>query len=100
MLSAAPGAESARFIGPPVAGVVAREVGDCFALLSPHTAQVLVLNETASDVWRLADGELTLELIVELLARAYRVPPEMIRGEVARTVGALEDYGLLARPDG
>ena len=100
MSSTPSGTESGRFIGPPADGVVAREVGGCFALLCPDNSQAIVLNATASDVWRLADGDLTLERIVDLLARAYRVPPEMIGVEVERTVAALEDHGLLVRPDG
>ncbi len=100
MSSTPSGTESGRLIGPAADGVVAREVGDCFAVLSPDTSQAMVLNATASDVWRLAGGDLTLERIVDLLARAYKVSPETIRVEVERTVASLEDYGLLLRPDG
>lgn len=95
----APEAASGRLVGPAVVGVVVREVRDCLALLCPERAEVVVLNATASDVWRLADGDLTLDHIVELMARAYGVSPETIRVDVVRTVDTLEDYGLLRRPD-
>ena len=65
-------------------------------LLSPDPVQVLVLNETASDVWRLLDGELTLTDIVSLLARAYGVEPLAICDEVAGTIRRLEENGLVA----
>ena len=54
-------------VGPRAAGVVEREVEGCFALLCADGDRVLVLNETASDLWRLIDGDLTLDVIVDLL---------------------------------
>lgn len=85
-----------RRIGPPVAGVVEREVAGCFALLCPDEELVLLLNETASDVWRLLDGELTLETIVDLLARAYQAEPSDIYEDVELTVAYLLTHGLVS----
>ena len=83
-------------IGPPALGVMEREVAGCVVLLSPDQAELLVLNETASDVWRLVDGELTLSDIVSLLARAYGVDPQAICDEVADTIHRFEENGLLS----
>lgn len=83
-------------IGPPAAGVMEREVGGCVVLLSPDQSEVLVLNETASDVWRLVDGELTLSDIVSLLARAYGMDPQAICDEVAATIHRFEENGLVS----
>ena len=83
-------------VGPPVAGVVEREVGGCFVLLCPDQEHVLLLNETASDVWRLLDGQLTLDKIVDLLARAYQAEPGDIYEDVEHTVASLRSHGLLA----
>ena len=76
--------------------VVETEIEGCLALFHPHKAQVLVLNETASDVWRLIDGQLTLEAIVLALSRAYGVEPDAIRADVGRTVVLLRTPGFLA----
>lgn len=83
-------------IGPPTLGVLEREVGGCVVLLPPDQTQVLVLNETASDVWRLVDGDLTLSDIVSLLARAYGVEPLAICDEVASTIRRFEENGLVS----
>ena len=96
-MSVKPGqAQVSRRIGPPAAGVMEREVGGCVVLLSPDQAEVLVLNETASDVWRLVDGDLTLSDIVSLLARAYGVDPLTICDEVVGTIRRFEENGLVA----
>jgi hypothetical protein len=83
-------------VGPRSGNVVEREIEGCFALLQPETAEVLVLNESASDVWRLAsEGELTLDAIVVLLAKAYGAEPEAIRDDVEQTVAFLTDRGFI-----
>lgn len=83
-------------IGPAVAGVVATEVAESIALLHPDSSQVYVLNATAADVWRLSDGEHTLDEVVAALALAYGATPEAIHAEVAATVVRLREDGLLA----
>lgn len=55
----------------------------------------MVLNATASDVWRLCDGEQTLEEIVALLASAYQADAAVIRPDVEKTVAELVDAGFL-----
>lgn len=56
---------------------------------------MLVLNQTASDVWRLSDGDHTLEEMVELLAVAYAVRSEDIRIDVEQAVRNIIDEGFL-----
>ena len=87
--------DAARRIGPPLAHVLETEIGGEISLYNPHNESVLVLNVTASDVWRLSDGEHTLDEMVELLATAYRVRPEDIHSEVERTVEEIIDKGFL-----
>ena len=84
----------------PAARIIEREIAGCLALFHPDTAEVLVLNETASDVWRLIDGELTLESIVLALARTYGVEAGAIRDDVGRTVDFLRNNGFLVTPIG
>ncbi len=83
-------------VGPPTAGVVESEVEGCVSLYHPESQEVSVLNQTASDVWRLSDGDHTLDQIVVLMARAYGVAPDSIREEVATTVETFRDKQLFA----
>lgn len=83
-------------VGPHTPAIVEREIDGCFALLDPGTGRVVVLNETASDIWRLTgDEDLPFDTIVALLARAYDVGPDDIRDDVSRTVASLRDNGFL-----
>lgn len=82
-------------VGPPTDGVVETEIDDCVALFHPATGETVVLNTTASDIWRLSDGELTLPELTATLARAYGVEPAAIEGEVRATLDDLRGHGLL-----
>ena len=82
-------------IGPPLSHILETEVGGEISLYDPHSESVLVLNQTASDVWRLSDGESTLEEIVQLLAAAYGKGPDEIRHDVEQTVQNITDEGFL-----
>ena len=82
-------------VGPPASHILETEIGDEISLYDPHTEQVMVLNQTASDVWRLSDGECDLEDIVRLLAAAYRVESDQIRNEIEHTIRSFQEQGLL-----
>ena len=87
--------QAKRKVGPPRSHILETEIEDEISIYDPHSEQVVVLNQTASDVWRLSDGESDLDEIVSLLAAAYGVEGEAIRGEVEETVRSLQDHGLL-----
>jgi hypothetical protein len=80
--------------------VQALELDGDISVFDAATRQALLLNSTASDVWRLLDGEHTLDDIVHLLAAAYGQPADAIRADVQRTVATLAGAGLLAGPTG
>ena len=82
-------------LGPPRSHIIESEIGDEISLYDPTTERVVVLNTTASDVWRLADGEHTIPEVVTMLARAYQVDPATIRDEVQSTVERLVEEQLL-----
>ena len=84
-----------RKVGPPRSHILETEIDEEISLYDPRNEQVVVLNQTASDVWRLSDGECDLEEIVRLLSVAYGVAAEDIRGEVEDTVRSLQGQGLL-----
>ena len=83
-------------IGPSAPGLEELDIDGRVNLYHPTLDQVLVLNETASDVWRLCDGEHTLEEIVNLLTHAYGVDQLRVRAEVLATVQRFQREGLLA----
>ena len=87
-------------LGPPAPHLLASELDGDISLYDPVRSNVHVLNSTASDVWRLLDGEHTLDEIVELMARSYEVDPSDIRVHVARTLDAFTERGLLSRTQG
>lgn len=91
--------DTAEVVGPPALHVVETEVDGRISLYDSEHQQVSVLNETASDVWRLCDGQHTLHEVVSLLARAYSVEPNSIREEVEQTVAGFRDSGLLVKAD-
>jgi hypothetical protein len=51
-------------------------------LFHEPTQTALVLNETAGDVWRLVDGERTVDHIVRLLASSYGTDADDVRADV------------------
>lgn len=65
------------------------------SLYNPSTEQVTILNGTASDIWRLADGEHTVDEIIDLLAAAYHVAQDEIARDVQDTVARFFEEGLL-----
>jgi hypothetical protein len=87
-------------VGPPVDHLVATVVDGHINLYDPMTARVHVLNGTASDAWRLSDGEHTAEQIVAQLASCYGVEADDIRSAVLGTVGRFREEGLLCPGDG
>ena len=71
------------------------DVDGCVSVYSPHSQQVLSLNETASEIWRLIGHEhCGTDQVVSLLATRYAVQPEAIRADVERVVSLFENEGL------
>jgi hypothetical protein len=60
---------------------------------------VLVLNQPAGDVWRLMDGELTVEQITALVARAYGRSPDELRVDIGHIVDDLLARGYLVNQE-
>jgi hypothetical protein len=92
--------DAQKKIGPPLAHILETEIDDEISLYDPLTEQVVVLNNTASDVWRLSDGEADLGEIARLLAAAYGVEVDQIRAEVEETIRSFQDQGLLTTEQG
>lgn len=86
-------------VGPAVPGVVETELDGDIALFHPATGRVVILNGTASDVWRLSDGEHTVRSLVAHLARAYGVDDDSIRADVEAALSELRTNGFLTATD-
>lgn len=71
------------------------EIDGEITLFHSVTQTALVLNGTASDVWRLLDGERTAEDIAGLLDSAYDADPDTLRAGVESAVAQLREHGLL-----
>lgn len=85
----------AAVVGPPRGDVTEVEVDGLACLFSPTTGDVLVLNQSASDVWYLCDGTETLAGVTTRLAGVYGVSPESIAADVESAVASFREAGLL-----
>lgn len=82
-------------VGPAADHLIETEVGGDISLYDPTSERVVVLNATASDIWRLCDGEQTLDEIIDLIAKAYEQQPDEIRPHVNTTIDQFRDEGFL-----
>lgn len=82
--------------GPPRASVRAVELDDDISLYDAATGSAALLNATAAAVWRLLDGQRTVDDIVDHLAGVYDADPDVIRQGVRRTIDDLASTGFLA----
>lgn len=85
-------------VGPASSHVLETEIDGDISLYDPKNEEVTILNGTASDIWRLADGTQTMEEITTLLASSYQVDPQDIAEEVAKTITNLSNAGLIESP--
>ena len=84
-------------VGPPFAHLLETEVDGDISLYDPSSERVTVLNGTASDIWRLADGEHTVAEITNLLANSYGMEPASIAPDVLAVVTQFIEAGLVTR---
>ena len=78
-------------------GVLVEDLDQDVCLYRADIDEVLVLNATAGDVWRLADGEYELDQVIQRLAAAYQLAANEIREQVRSVVADLLDRGYLVR---
>lgn len=85
-------------VGPHEPDLAIVEVDGRINIFAPRSGQAFMLNETASAIWALADGDLTPSQIVERVAGIYEVPADTVRDEVLATLtGFLDDHLLAPR---
>lgn len=86
----------AGLVGPALPGVTEVDIDGIITVYAPATAQVLVLNETASQVWRLADGHRDVTDLTADLAELYDTTSDAIATDVRAAVHSFVDAGLIA----
>jgi hypothetical protein len=75
--------------------IVTEELDDEICLYRSEVDEVLVLNYTASDIWRLAVASTSIEEITDALAAKYSIEPAAARDEVVRVTSDLCERGFL-----
>ena len=82
----------------PAPGVVVEDLDDDVCLYRSDIDEVLVLNQSAGDIWRLADGGRSVETIATRLADVYRTDQATVRADVQTVVTDLVARGYLVEP--
>jgi len=82
-------------VGPPAPGVRWQDLDDRVIAFNPATGRAAALNETATRIWKLADGTRDERQVVENLAQLYGVDATTIKADVLNTIGQLRAEGLL-----
>jgi len=82
-------------VGPPAPGVRWQDLDDRVVAFNPATGRAAALNETATQIWKLADGTRDERQVVEKLAQLYAVDATAIEADVLATIEQLRAEGLL-----
>ncbi|WP_435199737.1 PqqD family protein [Qipengyuania sp. 902] len=78
------------------ANYVETEIDDEILLVDLDGGELFSLSGTAREIWRLIDGEQTLDEIADTVARGYSVEEKQLQRDVARFVAQLRDAALVA----
>lgn len=84
----------------PAPSVREMEIDGEITLYHELTQTALVLNSTASDVWRLVDGRRSVADIVALLSSSYAADAETVRAGVESAVDQLARHHLVTTAAG
>jgi len=76
-----------------------REIDGEAVIISPEDSHVHELNETASLIWKSADGKHSADEIARVVAESYDVGLAAAKADVEELIEALSTKGLLARTE-
>jgi hypothetical protein len=80
--------------------VAARELGGEMIIMSAMDSTLFSLNETATAIWRAADGQTRLsEIVDQHICPEFEVEPEQAYRDAAELVQALANLGILQLSD-
>lgn len=86
-------------IGPKAGLATEAAIDGDVRVYAPKSRQVLVLNETAADVWRLCDGTRTRREIAETLAARYREELPVVLPAITALIEQFTRHGLFEMTD-
>jgi hypothetical protein len=76
-----------------------REIDGEAVIISPEDSHVHQLNETASLIWKSADGKQSADEIAHVVAKSYDVGLAVAKADVDELIEALSTKGLLVTPE-
>ena len=76
-----------------------REIDGEAVIISPEDSHVHELNETASLIWKNADGKHSADEIARVVAESYDVGLAAAKADVEELIEALSTKGLLAKAE-
>jgi len=80
--------------------VAARELGGEMIIMSAADSSLFSLNEVATLIWKSADGETSLqEIVQQKICAEFDVEPALAFSDAERLVGDLAEHGLLVIAD-
>jgi Coenzyme PQQ synthesis protein D (PqqD) len=79
--------------------VAARMLGDETIIMSPRDATLFSLNGVGSLIWQAADGQTSLDRIVERVSHEFDVSPEVALEDTASFLDELASHGILSLAD-
>ena len=80
--------------------IAARELGGEMMIMSARDSSLFTLNETASVIWKAADGVTPLDRIVtERVCTEFQVEPEEALRDASELVDELARHGILVVSD-
>ena len=91
--------EGHRVVGPPAVDLRTTEIDGRLVVFNPANQQVLVLNETATAIWALADGSRDVTALVSALAAAYDADPATVEAGVHEALARFAQAGALEFAD-
>jgi hypothetical protein len=74
--------------------VLEETLDDEICLYLPSSDEVLVLNRTATDIWRLLDDDSTLSSLAIRVAEIYQMTPTALTADVTRVIGNFVAQGF------
>ena len=91
---------SQALVGPFLSHVLEEELHEEIILFDTDNEQLISLNESAADVWRLCTGEFTVDEVVARIAAFYDVEMAAVRDPVTTSIEKFFTAGLIPPLDG
>jgi len=76
--------------------IVCREEEGDALLFNPEDGAIKILNQVGYEIWKLCDGSLTLQQIIEKLKDEYpNVPAEAIKADIVNFIKHMQNLTLI-----